>query len=148
MATPQDAELIIKIYELRQEKVLRKARKFVISEFFPKSADDVKALFLDREHPEHNAYFRQATTYWDMVAALVNHGTVDRDLFFATNGEFLAIWAKFDDFIGELREFLGPQTMANLEKLVAAHPEREKRIATMKERFKILAAIRAENEKK
>ncbi|MBO0801102.1 MAG: hypothetical protein J2P31_19975, partial [Blastocatellia bacterium] len=118
MATPQDAELILKLYELRQEKTLREARKFVIAEFFPKNADDVKAIFLDREHPEYNAYYRQATSYWDMAAALVNQGTIDRELFFATNGEFLAIWAKFDDFIGELREFAGPNTMANLEKLV------------------------------
>ncbi|MBO0797786.1 MAG: hypothetical protein J2P31_03105 [Blastocatellia bacterium] len=147
MATPQDAELILKLYELRQEKTLREARKFIIFDFFPRSADDVKALFLDREHPEYNAYFRQATSYWDMAAAMVNHGTIDRELFFATNGEFLAIWAKFDDFIGELREFTGANTMANLEKLVAAHPDREKRISAMKERYKILAAIHAEKEK-
>jgi len=148
MATTQDADLIIKLYELRREKTMRKARHFVIAQFFPKNVDDVKAVFLDRNHPEYNAYFRQATSYWDMVAAMVNHGTIDRDLFFATNGEYLAIWAKFDEFIAECRTFLGPYFLINLEKLVASYPDHEKRISGLKERFKALAAMHAENEKK
>jgi hypothetical protein len=147
MATPQDADLIIKLYDLRREKTMRKARTYVISQFFPKSADDVKALFADRDHPEYNAYFRQVTTYWDMAAAMVNHGAIDRELFFDTNGEFFAIWAKFEDFVADLREFLGPNFLRNLEKMVASHPDREQRIRMMKERFKRMAAIQAENEK-
>src|SRR5262249_39327061 len=52
MATPQDADLIIKLYDLRRDETMRKARNFFISEFFPQSADDVKALFINREeHP-------------------------------------------------------------------------------------------------
>jgi hypothetical protein len=148
MATAQDADLIIKLYDLRREKTMRKARTFVFTQFFPKNADDVKALFADREHPEYNAYFRQVTTYWDMAAAMVNRGAIDRDLFFDTNGEFFAVWAKIGDFIEDLRKFMGPYFLRNLEKMVASHPEHEQRIQMMKERFKALAAIRAENEKK
>jgi hypothetical protein len=148
MATPQDADLIIKLYDLRREKTMRKARNYFFTQFFPKGADDVKALFADREHPEYNAYFRQVTTYWDMAAAMVNHGAIDRDLFFDTNGEFFGIWAKIGDFITGLRELLGPHYLANLEKLVASHPNHEQRIQMMKERFKRMAAVQAENEKK
>ena len=148
MATTQDADLIIKLYDLRREKTMRKARSFVITQFFPKNVDDVKALFQDRNHPEYNAYFRQVTSYWDMVAAMVNHGAIDRELFFDTNGEYLAIWAKFDEFIADCRGFLGPNFLRNLEKLVASYPDREQRISDLKERFKRLAAIHAENEKK
>jgi hypothetical protein len=143
MATAQDAELIIKLYDLRRDETMRKARNFVITEFFPQSADDVRALFADREHPEWNHYFRQATSYWDMVAAMVNHGTIDKDLFFDTNGEFFAIWAKIGDFVPELRGFFGPQYMANLEKLVAIAPNSAKRIEMMKARFKSMAEQRA-----
>jgi hypothetical protein len=148
MATPQDADLIIKLYDLRRDKTMRKARTYVIAQFFPQNVDDVKALFADRNHPEHNAYFRQVTSYWDMVAAMVNHGAIDRDLFFDTNGEFFAIWAKFEDFIAEMREFMGPTFLRNLEKMLASHPDREQRVRMMKERLKKMAAMYAENEKK
>ncbi|MCI0337953.1 MAG: hypothetical protein L0226_10270 [Acidobacteria bacterium] len=143
MATPQDADLIIKLYDLRREKTMRKARNYVFAQFFPQTAEDVKALFADRKHPEYNAYFRQVTSYWDMAAAMVNHGAIDRDLFFDTNGEFFAVWAKVGDIITDLREFMGPNFLVNLEKLVASHPNAEQRVQRFKERFKNMAAQRA-----
>jgi len=143
MATPQDADLIIKLYDLRREETMRKARNYFFFEFFPQSADDVKALFINKEeHPEANAYFRQVTSYWDMAAAMVNHGSIDPALFFDTNGEFLGVWAKIGDFIEDLRAFLGPQYLVNLEKLIAAHPNGAQRIQAFKERFNALAAQR------
>jgi hypothetical protein len=144
MATPQDADLIIKLYDLRREETMRKARDFFFGEFFPKSADDVMALFANREeHPEFNAYFRQVTSYWDMAAAMVNHGAIDQALFFDTNGEFLGVWAKLSDFIGDLRGRFFPNFLINLEKLIAAHPDGEARVKAMKERFNAMAAQRA-----
>jgi hypothetical protein len=144
MATPQDADLIIKLYDLRREKTMRKARSFFIAEFFPQGVDDVKALFADHKHPEYNAYFRQMTSYWEMAAAMVNHGSIDRDLFFDSNGEFFTVWAKLGDFIAELRGAFGPHFLVNLEKLIATHPNREDRLRMMKERFRGMAAQRAE----
>jgi hypothetical protein len=144
MATAQDADLIIKLYDLRREKTMRKARIFFISEFFPRGVDDVKALFADLKHPEYNAYFRQVTSYWEMAAAMVNHGSIDRDLFFETNGEYFAVWAKIGDFITELRAAFGPHFLVNLEKMIATHPNREERLRMMKERFRRMAAQRAE----
>jgi|SRR5262245_1750627 len=144
MATPQDADLIIKLYDLRRDETMRKARNFFAFEFFPKSADDVKALFTNiQEHPEHNAYLRQVVSYWEMVAAMVNHGSIDRALFFDTNGEFFGVWAKIGDFIEDLRASFGPQFLVNLEKLVAAAPDGPKRVQAMKERFNAMAAQRA-----
>ena len=143
MATAQDAELILKLYELRTETTMRKARHFTIMEFFPTGVADVQALFGNREQPELNAYFRQATSYWEMAAAMVNHGTIDRELFFDTNGEFFAIWAKVGDHIEDLRKFFGPQYLVNLERLVKEHPNGEARTNMMKERFKQMAAQRA-----
>lgn len=143
MATAQDADLIIKLYDLRREETMRKARHFVIFEFFPNSADDVKALFGNPELAQQNAYYRQASSYWDMAAAMVNHGAIDKDLFFDTNGEFFAIWAKIGDFVPELRGFFGPQYMVNLEKLIASHPNGAQRVEMMKARFKTIAEQRA-----
>lgn len=144
MATPQDAELILKLYELRRDETMRKARNFVILEFFPQSAADVQALFADRERPERNAYFRQVISYWDMAAALVNHGAIDRDLFFDTNGEFLVVWMKVADMIADLRAFFGPQFLVNLEKLVAQYPNVTERMELIKARFKALAERQAQ----
>jgi len=144
MATPQDADLIIKLYDLRRDETMRKARKYFALEFFPKSIEDVKEiLFNVQEHPEHNAYFRQVISYWEMAAAMVNHGSIDQALFLDTNGEFLVVWAKIGDYIEDLRAFLGPQFLVNLEKLIASAPDGAKRVQTMKERFNAVAAQRA-----
>jgi hypothetical protein len=78
-----------------------------------------------------------------MVAAMVNHGAIDRDLFFDTNGEFFAIWAKVGDFIDDLRKLFSPQYLVNLEKLVQSHPQGAERIKMMKERFAKMAEQRA-----
>jgi hypothetical protein len=139
MATPQDADLIMKLYDLRREETMRKARSFVIMQFFPKSMEEIKAMFFDRRHPEYNAYFRQVTTYWDMAAAMVNHGTIDRDLFYQTNGELFAVWAKVQDYTAELREFLGPMFLVNLEKLIASYPDGEARCQAVKARLNRMA---------
>jgi hypothetical protein len=140
MATTEDANLILKLYELRREEVLRKARDFMIFEFFPQSADDIMALFGNPERAQHGAYFRQVVSYWDMTASLVNHGTINEELFFDTNGEHLAVWAKICDFAPKLREAFGPQMLVNLEKLVQRQPQGLERVQMFKERFKQWAA--------
>jgi hypothetical protein len=78
-----------------------------------------------------------------MVAAMVNHGSIDQALFFDTNGEFYGVWAKLGDFIGDLRAFLGPRFLINLEKLIAVAPDGAERVKIMKERFNSMAAQRA-----
>ncbi len=144
MATPQDADLIIKLYDLRRDETMRKARNYFIFEFFPKSVDDVKEVLTNvKEYPEQNAYFRQVISYWDMVAAMVNHGSIDRALFFDTNGEFFTVWAKLGDFIEDLRASFGQQFLVNLEKLIAAHPDGAARVQLIKERFNAVLAQRA-----
>ena len=144
MATPQDADLIIKLYELRRDETMRTARNYFAFEFFPKSIDDVKEVLTNvHEYPEQNAYFRQVISYWEMAAAMVNHGSIDQALFFDTNGEFFGVWAKIGDFIEDLRASFGPQFLVNLEKLIALAPDGGKRVQIMKERFNSMAAQRA-----
>lgn len=144
MATPQDAELIIKLYDLRRDETMRKARNFLIFEFFPQSGRDVQALFADRARPERSAYFRQVTSYWDMVAAMVNHGAIDRDLFFDTNGEFLGVWVKVGHLVEDLRGIFGPQYLLNLEKLIAQCPNVEQRLELLRARFQAIAERQAQ----
>ncbi len=142
MATAEDARLILQLYEMRREEVMRKARGFMTGpEFLPTSAKEIMDMIWS--DPQKSAWFRQASTYWDMAAALVNHGAIDEALFFDTNGEYLAIWSKIGEFVPELRESLGPQFLKNLEQLVAKQPNGAMRLQIMKERYKKMAEMRA-----
>ena len=86
MATAADAELILKLYELRQEETLRKARKFMVFEFNPKNLEELRAVSRDTKS-EFNPYWRQAMSFWEMAASLVLRGAIDPDLFFDSSGE-------------------------------------------------------------
>ena len=145
MATAEDAKLILQLYEMRREDVMRKARGFFTGpDFMPTSAQEIMDMVMT--DPQKSAWYRQTTSYWDMAASLVNHGTVDAALFYDTNGEFFAIWAKIGEFVPELRAMFGPQYLQNLEKLVGAHPNGAMRIGMLKERFKKMAAMKKEKE--
>ncbi len=116
MATHADAELILHLYELRREPVLREARDWFAREFKATTAAE-----LTQQCPpgsDANRYYRMVTTYWDMVAAIVNRGGLDETLFFETNGEFLGVWRKVQPFLNEVRQSRNaPRLMRNLEEL-------------------------------
>ena len=44
IATPHDAELILKLYDLRREAVMRQARSDMFARFVPKSYDEFIAV--------------------------------------------------------------------------------------------------------
>ena len=64
-ATAADAELILKLYELRREPEMRKARNWWMNEFWPESADDFITIAMSFPSQE-NQWMRQAATYWEM----------------------------------------------------------------------------------
>src|ERR1041384_8398644 len=105
----RDAELILKLYDLRREETMRKARDWMIR-FNPESMHDI----LDTLMGENNAYFRQVTSYWEMAAALVNRGAIDAEMFNDTNGEHLIVFAKLQPFLADMRAQFSPQTLKNL----------------------------------
>jgi hypothetical protein len=137
MSKQAEAEIILKLYDLRREATMRQARDWFAIEFQPESADDVrKAMF-----SEHSGHLRMVTSYWDMAAALVHHGAISLDLFTDTNGEHFMVFSRFEPILAELRAMFGPQFLANLEKLVDSTPDGRQRSAMVRERMK---AIRAE----
>jgi len=103
LATPADAEIILKLYDLRREEVLRKARAWVIGEFWPDSADDYFAVIANPADP-HNPWLRQVISYWEMAAALVLHGAVSAELFVDCNAEGFFLLARFVPFLDAIRE--------------------------------------------
>jgi hypothetical protein len=102
LATPADAEIILKLYELRREAVMRQARAWMTGEFWPRTFEDYAAVAEDPAHP-HNAHFRQVISYWEMAAALVLHGAVSAELFVDCNGESLFVLAKFAHILETIR---------------------------------------------
>lgn len=102
LATPADAEIILKLYELRTEAVMRQARAWMISEFWPRTFEDYSAVADDFTHP-HNAHLRQVVSYWEMAAALVLHGAVSPELFVDCNGEGLLVLAKLAHILDAIR---------------------------------------------
>ena len=113
---PHHAELLLQIYDLRREERLRAARAWLLPGFAASSMKE----FLELYPPgtDHNAYFRQVVTYWDMVAAIVNRGMIDEDLFFETTGEAMLTWLRVRDVVLQMREARkNPLFLRNLETL-------------------------------
>src|SRR6266542_6434740 len=71
----QDLGLILKLYELRRDEMMRRARNWYVTEFQPQSAKDIIRLMLSGQ--EQSAYSRMVTSYWDMAESLVNNGGID-----------------------------------------------------------------------
>jgi chaperonin cofactor prefoldin len=69
--------------------------------------------------------------YWEMAAALVNHGAIDEQMFYDTVGEHLFIYAKLQPFLKEIRE-QEPNTLMQVEKLIKKMPDSEKRLEHIK----------------
>jgi hypothetical protein len=114
-----DAEILLKLYELRRETEMRKARDWCTLEFRPASAEDVLALLRDTGKTDHNRWFRQFVTYYEMVASLVLRGILDRDLLEDSVGEYIGFYALLKPFLKQVREAMRlPSFMKNIERLV------------------------------
>jgi hypothetical protein len=145
MSKHEDANLILKLYELRREEVMRKARDWFILQFNPDSMQEIVDVLMG----ETSAYYRMVTTYWDMAASFVNHGAIDEQMFSDANAEYVVVFAKVEPFLAELRTtFNNPNALANLERLVMRRPDAKEYLASLRERFKQFAAMRAEAAKK
>jgi hypothetical protein len=136
MSKQEEAGLIIKLYELRREETMRKARDWYFREFNPQSMADFNAAIFG----EHSGHLRMVVTYWDMAAALVNNGAIDMELFNASNGEHVGVFAKIELLLDEVRSAYGPKFAANLEKLIDAMPDGRKRTAGNREQMKVMLA--------
>ena len=124
---PHDALVILKLYEIRSEPLMRAARAWFFSEFNPQSGKEIVVLLQSGE--KQSAYYRMVSSHWEVAAALVNNGGVDEKMFLAANTEHLVVFAKLQSFIAEIRETIGePDYLANLEQLVMRAPNVEKKL--------------------
>ena len=132
----RDADLILKLYDLRREKTMREARSWFIM-FDPKSPADI----MDALTSDKSAYYRMVVSYWDMAASLVNHGAIDADMFNDANGEHVVVFAKLEPFLPALRQEMGPKLLEHLEKVVKEIPDYEARLTAVRERMSKIIAL-------
>ena len=108
-----DADLILKLYDLRREESLRAAREKLTSEFWPKNAKEAVAVTA-HEHPLNRTY-RQVSTYWEMVYRMARHGIIHGDFLVENNGEGLLLYAKVEPYLAEIRAATSPRSFQNAE---------------------------------
>jgi hypothetical protein len=141
MSKTESADLILKLYDLRREPVMREARNWFFT-FNPSSIQD----FFDALMGEHSGHYRMVVSYWDMAASMVNQGAIDEELFNASGGEMVFVYAKIAKFIPELRQVFGsPEVLINMETLVKRIPDIDAKITAMNERMKQFAAMREQH---
>jgi hypothetical protein len=119
-ATAEEAQLILKLYDLRREAEMRKARNWWMSEFWPKSADDFMKV-ASAPGTQENSWMRQVAGYWGIATSFVLQGVLSEDLFLVPgfSGEMFVMFAKVYPFVGEIREKSGdPEVFVDIEKVV------------------------------
>jgi hypothetical protein len=117
-----DAELLLRLYDLRREEKLRRARVWFSREFQAKSVEDYM-----KKYPagsEENALSRMVVSYWEMVGSIVNSGLINQDFFFQNTAEFFGVWEKMKDLAPAAREaFKNPHLWENLESMARKYEE-------------------------
>lgn len=127
---PRDADMILRLYDLRREAEMRKARAFVIT-FAPSTIEELLAV-MDWKHPE-NAHFRQVTSYWEMVADFANRELLHPEMYAAHCGEAFVIYARLSPFLDEMKKRGYSRFLMHTDAAVRKHPVVAERVEGMRQ---------------
>jgi hypothetical protein len=122
-----DANFALRLYELRREPEMRRARQMIGDLVAGAPWEKIEPICA-YGHPE-NAHFRQATSYWEMVASFVNRGIFHPDVYLDTCGEGLFTFAAFKPHLEKVRALRGPRFLVQTERLVKENPAAQERLA-------------------
>jgi hypothetical protein len=140
--TPEQVELILRLYELRRETVMREARTFVGGPFLPKSDNELVSIIT--KGGKETGFVLQVYGYWDMVCAFVLHGMLSEPLVYDTCQEMYFQFAKIHPYLKGFRQKINlPEWMQSLEKVATGSPRGRKRLAAMRANLDQMAAIRS-----
>jgi len=113
-ATYDDANLILRLYEMRREERMRKARAWFTAHCKAKSYDEL--LKLAPAGTDENASVRMVTSYWDLVSSFMTSGVLNKELFFQSGRELLLVWERVRDYLPSMREaYKDPSYLKHLE---------------------------------
>ena len=142
--THEQAQLQLKLYDLRREERLRKARDWFAKNFFAETLDE--AMKVAPMGTDQGAFFMMVVSYWDQACAMLNYGLLNEDLFFETSGEFVGVWERVKPTIPEARQrFQNKEFLAHLQKAAERFEQwSEKRspgqMAAMRQMMKMMRA--------
>jgi hypothetical protein len=136
-----DAEIVMRLYDLRREAVMRESRDTLMAGFWPKSYEDVIAI-TKREH-ELNRAWRQVGTFWEMAYGMVRHGIVNAEYFLESNAEGFFLFAKLQPYLEAYRRDVNPLAFRNAEWAAVECPPGRAIFAVIKARVAKLAEGRA-----
>ena len=112
--TYDDAHLILRLYELRREERMRRARAWFTAHFRPTTWEALQQVA--PAGSEENASYRMVVTYWDMVASFITSGVLHKELFFQSGRELLLVWERVRDVLPQIREqYQDPHLWSHLE---------------------------------
>jgi hypothetical protein len=113
--THEQAQLHLKVYDLRREARLRQARDWFFRSYIVESFDD--AMRIAAPGTEAGAFAGMVLSYWEQACALLNYGLLHEDLFFETSGEFFGVWERVAPILPQARErFADKHFLAHMEK--------------------------------
>lgn len=135
--TNEQAQLHLKVYDLRREPRLRQARDWFQANYHAETVEE--AMKLAAPGTEHGTFFGMVIGYWEQACSLLNYGLLHDELFFETSGEFFGVYEQVKTVLPQFREQFGnPTLLTNLEQAAKRYEEwSEKRapghIAKMRE---------------
>jgi hypothetical protein len=134
-----DAELVLKLYDLRRENLMRESRASLSAKYWPKTADEAVAV-MKSDHPL-NAAFRQVVTYWEMVYGMIRWGILHADFTLESSSEGLYIYARAHPFVEQIQA-QNPSYFVNAEWVVANSEVGRKTFERYRERAQRLLATK------
>jgi hypothetical protein len=108
-----DADLVLKLYDLRREPGLLESRQTINSKFWPGNAEEAVAVTAS-DHPL-NVAFRQTAEYWELVYSMARHGIIHPDFLLENNGEGLLLYARIEPYLSAFRQAASPRAFRNAE---------------------------------
>ena len=125
--THEQANLMLRLYELRREPRLRQARSWFMERFSAATPEEMMQKYPPGS--EEITSVRMVVSYWDMCASIVNRGLVDDELYFESNGEAWVVWQKLCHLAPTMRAtYKNPTMFEHLESLAKRLEEwRERR---------------------
>ena len=137
----QQAELILKLYEVRREEVMRKARGFIGGEFLLSSADDLVGQVSAGD--QRSGFILQVYGYWDMVSGFVVHGALSEQMIYDTCQEMYFQYSKIQPYLAGFREKMNlPEWMRSLQSVAECSEQSRARVKLMRENIDRIVAMR------
>ena len=135
-----DATIIMQLYDLRREPVMREARAAIATKFRPENAEEAVAV-LKQGHPLNGA-LRQVVSYWEMVYGMMRWGILHPAFALETTGEGMVVFAKLEPYLAEVRAEKTGVQLNNAEWVATQTEAGKKLMERLRPRFAPAVATR------